>query len=174
MSAPAKPGVKTAFCIGLPFLDGGVVPEKARIGALATETLSLNSAHFASALLLNTLKFGGMKRLLLVFLLIFFSMQSVWLAAAPYCTHEEYALGSHFGHHSHKHFASGTGSVPSDGAGALDIDCPVHHLGGCKIVRIGFPVIQPEVGLQPVQRTLISYPSFIPDGPDRPNWRLFA
>lgn len=44
-----------------------------------------------------------MRRLLLVFLLVFMPLQSIWAAASPYCGHESAPQASHFGHHVHEH-----------------------------------------------------------------------
>ena len=39
-----------------------------------------------------------MRRLLLILLLAFMPLQSIWAAAAGYCSHEETPGAAHFGH----------------------------------------------------------------------------
>ncbi|MCT6718505.1 hypothetical protein [Acidovorax sp. K2F] len=71
-----------------------------------------------------------MRRLLLVFLLVFMPLQSIWAAASPYCEHESAPQASHFGHHVHEHHGdegadhSAPGASPSTLA---DMDCHACH-----------------------------------------------
>src|SRR3989344_2472958 len=71
-----------------------------------------------------------MRRLLLVFLLVFMPLQSIWAAASPYCGHEAAPQTSHFGHHVHEHHGdegadhSAPGASPSTLA---DMDCHACH-----------------------------------------------
>src|SRR5260221_223416 len=48
-------------------------------------------------------KIPSMRRIVAIFLLMLFSLQSIWVAAAPYCQHEETTGLSHVGHHTHDH-----------------------------------------------------------------------
>ena len=51
-----------------------------------------------------------MRRLLLILLLAFMPLQSIWAAAAGYCSHEETPGAAHFGNHVHQHHEDGDGA----------------------------------------------------------------
>lgn len=81
-----------------------------------------------------------MRRLVLIFMLLWLPLQAGWAVAAGFCTHE--AGGAHFGHHEHRHVAAGHCNAP-DGAGhdhARDVpgdhpDCQVCHGVGVACVQ---------------------------------------
>ena len=43
--------------------------------------------------------------------LAFMPLQSIWAAAAGYCSHEETPGAAHFGHHVHRHHEDGDGAT---------------------------------------------------------------
>lgn len=112
-----------------------------------------------------------MKRLLLILLLAVLPLQMSWAAVTGYCQHESGKAAQHFGHHDHKHQASGE-SQPSKGKlGVNDNDCGYCHLSCVNFVpthqsQLIFPKASTSVEFQ-----LPFYQSHIPDGLARPNWR---
>ncbi len=125
-----------------------------------------------------------MRRLLLVFLLLFMPLQSIWAAASPYCGHEAAPQASHFGHHVHEHQAdeqaapSQTSETPDHRglatSGTADMDCHACHGAGSGmalsasaqaiVVALARPAQQvpPAWVLPPLSR------------PERPNWSALA
>src|SRR3989344_5657928 len=88
-----------------------------------------------------------MRRLLLVFLLVFMPLQSIWAAASPYCGHEAAPQTSHFGHHVHEHHGdegadhSAPGASPSTLA---DMDCHACHGTGGGLAHRARPPPPPR------------------------------
>ena len=126
-----------------------------------------------------------MRRLLLVFLLMFMPLQSIWAAASPYCGHEAAPQASHFGHHVHEHHADDGHAASSQAdetpdhkglatSGTTDMDCHACHGAGSGmalsasaqaiVVSVGHPApqIAPAWVHPPLSR------------PERPNWDLLA
>jgi hypothetical protein len=121
------------------------------------------------------------RKAVFVFLLVLLPFQFVWGAAAAYCQHEQSAAASHFGHHTHRHQASGTAEAsavaPGDQGGqsdpiADDPDCGVCHLSCARPISATQAVpaaapVQPVGALAP-PASAASPPSRI----ERPQWRL--
>lgn len=138
-----------------------------------------------------------MRRMLLVFLLVFMPLQSIWAAASPYCGHESAPQASHFGHHVHDHQgdafqadlygadakaasaeSSQAGETPGHKAltssGTVDMDCHACHGAGSGIVwssgnqALVVSVARPAGQTAPV----LVHPPL--SRPERPNWRSLA
>ena len=128
-----------------------------------------------------------MRRLLLVFLLLFMPLQSIWAAASPYCKHETAPQASHFGHHAHDHHgdAAAAQTQPSSAdetpdhkalatTGTVDMDCHACHgvgsgmalsaSGQAIVVAVAAPaaLVAPAWVHPPLTR------------PERPNWSVLA
>ena len=130
--------------------------------------------------------------MLLVFLLVFMPLQSIWAAASPYCGHESAPQASHFGHHVHDHQADLYGSdakaAPADPSqagetsehkaltisGAVDMDCHACHGAGSGMVwsagdqALVVAVARPAGQTAPV----LVHPPL--SRPERPNWPSLA
>ena len=78
-----------------------------------------------------------MRRLLLIFLLVFMPLQSIWAAASPYCGHEAAPQASHFGHHVHDHLADESPAHPAKTSTATpaDMDCHACHGAGSGLAH---------------------------------------
>ena len=118
-----------------------------------------------------------MRRLLLVFLLVFMPLQSIWAAASPYCGHESAPQASHFGHHVHEHHGdegadhSAPGVSPSTLA---DMDCHAcHGTGGGLAHSASAQAIVVAVAHPPGQAAP-AWPPAPLTRPERPNWSFFA
>lgn len=130
-----------------------------------------------------------MRRLLLIFLLVFLPLQSIWAAASPYCSHEAAPEAAHFGHHVHEHDhavahdAMADASSPQDGptvtplptdSAGTDMDCHVcHGAGNAVFAHVGGP--SPWVGsARPVPWVEPALTAPNPYRPERPNWAPLA
>lgn len=118
-----------------------------------------------------------MRRLLLVFLLVFMPLQSIWAAASPYCEHESAPQASHFGHHVHEHHGdegadhSAPGVSPSTLA---DMDCHAcHGTGGGLAHSASAQAIVVAVAHPPGQAAP-AWPPAPLTRPERPNWPVLA
>jgi len=118
-----------------------------------------------------------MRRLLLLFLLVFMPLQSIWAAASPYCGHEAAPQASHFGHHVHEHHGDegADHSAPGGAAGtASDMDCHACHGADSGVAHsasaqaIVVAVAQPPGQIEP------AWPPAPLARPERPNWPAFA
>lgn len=117
-----------------------------------------------------------MTRLILIFILLLLPLQTSWAAVTAYCAHENDVASLHFGHHNHKHHASPSDQSgdPSRGSSGLDKDCGTCHLN-LKLTHSTLSMPQLDVGPQPdAFSPRWRYSSFVPRGPERPNWRVFA
>lgn len=117
-----------------------------------------------------------MRRFLLIVLLAFLPLQSIWAAAAGYCGHEAAPQASHFGHHAHQH--QDPGAQPDSGSGLvkalLDLDCHSCH-GVCSAMaleRSDPPLWLPSQRPSLWVRSVLPVPS--PERPERPNWQRLA
>lgn len=117
---------------------------------------------------------GAMKRLVLILVLLAFSAQAPWAAAAAYCMHEQDLVDVHFGHHDHKHRPASTQAGGAQSGWDGDSDCGICHLTGCKSSQscVWLPRFEGVPGVAPAASP--SYSSFIPDGPERPSWIALA
>lgn len=124
-----------------------------------------------------------MRRLVAIFLLMLFSLQSIWVAAAPYCQHEESTGFAHVGHHTHDHqqhtgaphASAADKASPQDPSSALEhADCHVFHAGCSPLSDLGFNfqlrLSSDEPGIEPVA----ALPSPPPARPERPKWPSLA
>lgn len=108
------------------------------------------------------------------FLALLVLLQTSWVAAAGYCGHERLTpqQGAHFGHHAHAHeHAEPAGQA--DGQGKLMAEELQH--GHCHLSQLALPVIDtPALAasgeLGPCADQACRVDTFIPEGPDRPNW----
>ena len=123
-----------------------------------------------------------MRRLLCLFLLIWFPLQMSWAAVASYCQHESNpAAQRHFGHHEHIHLDPQHGERPGDKAAkdksggvkkaSADNDCTVCHMSAASPVS---ETHTPEVASSRewFGHSIEGYASNIPAGPERPDIRL--
>ena len=115
-----------------------------------------------------------MHRWVFAFVLFVVPFQLVWGSAAPYCAHEaSNSVKKHFGHHDHKHQASGDTSsakeVAPDITGGLHADCESCHLGSPAFM----PAVSPTAEVLPhgdaVGDPEPRYDSHIPGSPLRPD-----
>ena len=117
-----------------------------------------------------------MRRLLLILLLAFMPLQSIWAAAAGYCSHEETPGAAHFGHHVHQHHEDGDGAKAGTdlAKAALDMDCHAcHDMSNALHQDAGVtPLWAQDLQLAPPLRFTLPTPS--PQRPERPNWRPVA
>lgn len=120
---------------------------------------------------------GPVKKLLLIFMLVLLPLQFSWAAVAVYCQHEQEA-STHFGHHSHKHEADASAQTDDSGTegklAKVDGDCAVCHFSA----QPSFPnslrtVTPPQVAPHAIQLQT-DYSSHIPEGPQKPDWKLVA
>lgn len=125
-----------------------------------------------------------MRRFVAILLLMLLSLQSIWVAAAPYCQHEEATGLGHVGHHTHEHHghaddadhtsATSQDSSPSQPYAQEHADCHVFHAGCSPLSDLAFNFhLRPaadRLGLEP----LAALPSPLPHRPERPNWPSLA
>ena len=115
-----------------------------------------------------------MKKLLFIFLLFALPFQYSWAAAAAYCQHET-THTSHFGHHSHQHdVGQAEKSDKKSKLAMLDDDCGYCHLS-CQVTptSVTSDLAVPQA-LAPPVLLLISFSSYFPEGPKRPDRPLVA
>lgn len=111
------------------------------------------------------------KKLLLILLLTILPIQYSWSMAAVYCQHEP-AKVSHFGHHGHQHQAQSDEDPDHGKPVKVHSDCEVcHHAVQASVLEEGALAVQPA-SQSHAAPLLIDYLSYIPDGPQRPNWLL--
>ena len=123
-----------------------------------------------------------MRRLLCVFLLIWFPLQMSWAAVASYCQHETSPQASHLGHHQHAHQDSidgkgQNGSSKNDQGStkqsSIDNDCATCHFSAAP------PVCEAHEPVLKSHKTWVSlaqrgHATHIPKGLERPDIRLAA
>jgi hypothetical protein len=113
-----------------------------------------------------------MRRWLAILLLVFLPLQSLWVAAAPYCGHEEGPAAVHIGHHTHEHQQS---QADIDPPVALDphSDCHVCHGAAAAVSAAVSTSSQAAPPARPqVPSRSLPAPPVIP--PERPNWARLA
>jgi hypothetical protein len=127
------------------------------------------------------------KRFILLFLLAVLPMQSTW-AGVPHCPRGEHdgngvmASGNDTGpdavdphgavpdaHHGHEHGDHGSAGH----SGGTAVDCSVFQFVAVP-PRDTTPHSLPRLSAFVIGIVLPAYSSHIPDGPDRPNWRVAA
>ena len=113
------------------------------------------------------------KKLLLILLLTILPIQYAWSMAAVYCQHEP-AKVSHFGHHGHQHQAQSDEDPDHGKPVKVHSDCEVcHHAVQASVLEEDAMLVQPAAQWH-VAALILNYHSYIPDGPQRPNWLLVA
>ena len=124
-----------------------------------------------------------MRRVVCVFLLIWFPFQISWAAVSSYCQHESGAGAQHFGHHFHVHHASAAddqggsdqkGKGGHSHSGHVDNDCASCHLAAMQPLTCDSRQPTMEASQVLVERLVQGHPSHIPDGLERPDIRLAA
>ncbi len=122
-----------------------------------------------------------MRRLVTIFMLILLPLQAFWVAAEPYCQHEQGQAAVHVGHHVHDHHADGDGvdqsghdekgQAQAKASPLIDHD---HHCGACLCMLVATPQALPEA-LAPssmAEAPMVSYVSFDASRIERPNWAV--
>ena len=116
-----------------------------------------------------------MRRLLLIFLLVFMPLQSIWAAASPYCGHETVSQSSHFGHHAHEHAADESpAAAKASTAAAADMDCHTCHGAGCGLAHSPSAQAIVVATAHPPGHAALAWPSIPLARPERPNWSVLA
>lgn len=113
-----------------------------------------------------------MRRWLAALLLILFSLQLPFAAAAGYCGHEATAGDAHFGHHACAASAEAAGEAGPDdrSAGSGHADCGVCHLSCAKALSRPFAPDAGAAAAAPARAADDAYSS-VPGRPlERPNW----
>lgn len=114
-----------------------------------------------------------MRRLIALFLLCLFSLQSAWAVAAGYCGHEDSraAATTHFGHHDHDHDAAPAAPDAADtGTLQADPDCHACHACGVGLMpSVSTAAITAAGGhARPGHERHAPPPA--PETPERPDW----
>lgn len=110
----------------------------------------------------------GVKRLLLIALLVLIPFQFAWAGMGVFCEHEAGTGAFHFGHHSHQHVGKKEASDAKSKVANADLDCGSCH-GECAMIAA-----LPAQGAIPLEtkssvRLALLYTSYIADGPRRPD-----
>ena len=108
-----------------------------------------------------------MRRLLLVFLLVLMSLQTVWSAAAAYCAHE------HEGHASTDD-ANGASTHAGINLAAADLDCHTCHGSGTVLFAPWEASAPLALSGHPLPQVAAQLPAPLNPRPERPNWRPAA
>lgn len=116
----------------------------------------------------------GMKRLVLIFLLAVLPFQFSWAAAAAYCQHDGEKTVQHFGHHTHQHDAQTDTPNETEPGVKFHSDCGYCHLFGQAPFVMTALTVAVETGGTQAEALFPRYSSHIPDGLQRPDWRLVA
>ena len=109
------------------------------------------------------------KKLILIFLLLIVPLQFAWAAAGAYCQHEQGTSSMHFGHHAHNHDGKHDGADGKAKAGKVHLDCNSCHATANAILVNRAPLTLQPSAPDYIDPRPISYSSFIPDGPRRPD-----
>lgn len=110
-----------------------------------------------------------MRRWFAIFLLVLLSLQSVWVAAAPYCAHEENPASMHIGHHTHQHQGDQLDDDSAGGLGSQHADCQVcHGAGGAVPAQVIASAPHAPSGLAALWSRALPTPPILQ--PERPNW----
>ncbi len=121
-----------------------------------------------------------MRRLLLLILLAFLPLQSIWAAAAGYCSHEQSPAVAHFGHHGHPHHGADASGAHDAGAlgkiaqAGADLDCHSCH-GSANALPLQAEAPPLRLGAGPLATFLLPpLRAPAPLRPERPNWQRLA
>ena len=110
-----------------------------------------------------------MKKLILIFLLLIVPLQFAWAAAGVYCQHEQGKASFHFGHHAHSHDGKHDAADSKTKVSKVHLDCSSCHATGTAILVSSAALAPLPSTLEYFEPRAISYSSFIPDGPRRPD-----
>ena len=114
------------------------------------------------------------KNLILILMLAILPLQYSWAAAAAYCQHEQEQQTSHFGHHTHQHQAENDEPDESSKNKQADNDCGICQFSAQASFLTTFPAGVPPNNVVHPARLPDNYSSYIPAGPQKPDWRLVA
>ena len=112
-----------------------------------------------------------MKRIVVLLALFILPLQYSWAALSVYCGHETSGSAQHFGHHYHpQHQSLDDKDGAGDAAGFTHADCGLCHLAHSYAVQPTSPAPSISGNLGSIVAQQHTTRSFIPDGPERPNW----
>lgn len=114
------------------------------------------------------------KKLILIFLLFIVPLQFAWAAAGAYCQHEQETSSMHFGHHAHSHDGKHDAADSKAKVSKVHLDCSSCHATANAILISSATFTLRPSALEYFEPRAISYSSFIPDGPRRPDRLLVA
>lgn len=104
-------------------------------------------------------------------------LQFSWSAVAVYCQHEK-EQSTHFGHHTHEHKDKVGVKADETPEGAkklvVDGDCVICHISAQPSFLTALPILAPPSSEMHETNSQPYYASYIPDGPQKPDWRLAA
>jgi len=120
---------------------------------------------------------SGMRRSILILVLLILPFQFSWAAAARYCLHEQVSASWHLGHHEHRHQQADARPDATDVEKklVLDTDC-----GVCHIVSLPFVYAEPLEVPGAARAELVGhvppadFTSLNARAPDRPQWLRLA
>lgn len=118
----------------------------------------------------------GVRKALVLLMLVLLPIQFVWGAATGYCQHETSTADTHFGHHVHEHQAKPAAGAKDASEADRSIggdhpDCPSCHLTSVsavidQVLWVAGTHADPLAVADEHSRT-----SFFPHSIERPNWR---
>lgn len=128
---------------------------------------------------------SGMRRWLLIFLVVLLPMQLSWAAVASYCQHESDAAttSQHVGHHEHQHEADAASvstdhgdpsANPTTATDAVDVDCGTCHAGTCSAMVQSSSLVMAKLPTETHSATALRLSSQPASLPERPNWAHLA
>lgn len=139
---------------------------------------SMKCAHLEPSLArgIAAATIAGVRKALVLIMLVLLPIQFVWGAATGYCQHETRTADTHFGHHVHEHQAKpATGSKDLAKAdrsiGGDHPDCPSCHLTSVSAVLDQVPAMEGSHADPLAVADEHSHPSFLRHRIERPNWR---
>ena len=122
---------------------------------------------------------AGVRKALVLILLVLLPIQFVWGAATGYCQHEARTADTHFGHHVHEHQAKLATRLKDSAEvdrsiGGDHPDCPSCHLTSVSAVLDQVPLMTGSHAGPLAFADEQSHPSFLRHRIERPNWRRAA
>lgn len=122
---------------------------------------------------------AGVRKAVVLILLVLLPIQFVWGAATGYCEHETRTADTHFGHHVHEHQAK----LPTRSKDSAEVDrslggdhpdCPSCHLTSVSAVLDQVALMAGSQADPLAAADEQSHPSFLRHRIERPNWRRAA
>ena len=122
---------------------------------------------------------AGVRKALVLILLVLLPIQFVWGAATGYCQHETRTSDTHFGHHVHEHQAKLATRLKDSAEvdrsiGGDHPECPSCHLTSVSAVLDQVPLMTGSHAGPLAFADEQSHPSFLRHRIERPNWRRAA